>query len=85
MKRYKYYFLGLDDKPISIEAMNRESARRKLEDICNTTEFTQNGYAIKNLVKETTETLVDGVSTKVVKGHTFVWNQNGWSKSYNGE
>jgi hypothetical protein len=81
MKRYKYYFNGLEDKPISIEATNKESARRKLEEICNDARYKENGYAIPNVVRETTETLVDGVSEKNINGVEFIWSKNGWIKN----
>jgi len=81
MKRYKYYFNGLEEKPISIEATNKESARRKLEEICNDSRYKDKGYAIPNVIRETTETLVDGVSEKNVNGVEFIWSKNGWIKN----
>jgi hypothetical protein len=81
MKRYKYYFNGLEEKPISIEATNKESARRKLEEICNDSRYKDKGYAIPNVIRETTETLVEGVSEKNVNGVEFIWSNNGWIKN----
>lgn len=81
MKRYKYYFNGLEEKPISIEASSKESARRKLEEICNDSRYKDNGYAIPNVIRETTETLVEGVSEKNVNGVEFIWSNNGWIKN----
>jgi hypothetical protein len=79
MKLYRYYFDGLD-KPITIEAMNKINARAKLEEVCNTKKFIQEGYTITNLLRETTETLVIGVSNKNIKNVKYYWNGKGWSK-----
>ena len=80
MKRYKYYFFGLED-PINIEAQNKHSARRVLEDVVNQAEFKQRGYEMLALRKETSETLVEGVSTKDSNRHgKLVWTDKGWIK-----
>ena len=80
MKRYKYYFFGLED-PINIEAQNKHSARRVLEDVVNQAEFKQRGYEMLALRKETSETLVEGVSTKYSNRHgKLVWTDKGWIK-----
>ena len=79
MKLYRYYFDGLD-KPITIEALNKINARAKLEEVCNTNKFIKEGYTISNLLRETTETLVIGVSNKIMKNRKYYWNGQGWSK-----
>ena len=80
MKRYKYYFFGLED-PINIEAQNKHSARRVLEDVVNQAEFKQRGYEMLALRKETSETLVEGVSTNDSNRHgKLVWTDKGWIK-----
>ena len=79
MKLYRYYFDGLD-KPITIEALNKINARAKLEEVCNTNKFIKEGYTISNLLRETTETLVIGVSNKIMKNIKYYWNGQGWSK-----
>lgn len=79
MKLYRYYFDGLD-KPITIEATNKLNARAKLEEVCNTQKFVNEGYTITNLLRETTETLVVGVSNKIMKNIKYIWNGHGWSK-----
>ena len=79
MKLYRYYFDGCD-KPISIEALNKITARAKLEEVCNTQKFVNEGYTIINLLRETTETLVIGVSNKTIKNIKHSWNGKGWSK-----
>ena len=80
MKRYKYYFFGLED-PINIEAQNKHSARRVLEDVVNQAEFKQRGYEMLALRKETSETLVEGVSTKDSNRHgKLVWTDKGCIK-----
>jgi len=83
MKMYKYYFLNLE-KPISVEANNKQSARNVLEQICNQTEYKNNGYEMLNLVRETSETLVAGVSFKTSKQHgVLIWSDRGWVKKIN--
>jgi hypothetical protein len=78
MKRYRYYFIDID-KPISIEAMSKVSARARLEDICNKPEFTERGYSILNIRLETTETLVVGVSEKTINNTPHVWDGQNWA------
>jgi len=78
MKRYRYYFIDID-KPISIEAMSKISARAKLEDICNNPNYAERGYKIMNIRLETTETLVVGVSEKTINNQTHIWNGNSWT------
>jgi hypothetical protein len=68
------------DKPISIEATNKLSARSKLEDICNDPTYAERGYKIINIRLETTETLVVGVSEKTINNQTHIWNGNTWIK-----
>lgn len=77
MKRYRYYFNDID-KPISIEATNKMSARAKLEDICNSPAYMERGYSILNIRLETTETLVVGVSEKIINNKKHLWNGNTW-------
>jgi len=79
MKLYRYYFDGLD-KPISIEATNKHTARAKLEEVCNNKKFITEGYTVANLLRETTETLVIGVSNKIRNNIKYFWNGSGWSK-----
>ena len=79
MKLYRYYFDGLD-KPISIIALNKISARAKLEVVCNNEKFIKEGYTIVNLLRETTETLVVGVSNKTIENIKHYWNGKGWSQ-----
>ncbi len=82
MKRYKFFFANID-KPISIESMRQDFARRKLEEICNTPEFKDKGYIMTNLVNETNETLLEGVSIKKVHGKEYLWSATGWALSPN--
>jgi hypothetical protein len=77
MKRYRYYFNDID-KPISIEATSKVSARAKLEEICNNPTYMDKGYRIMNIRLETTETLVVGVSQKTINNKNFIWNGNQW-------
>jgi dsRNA-specific ribonuclease len=78
-KLYRYYFDGCD-KPITIQSNNKQNARAKLEEVCNQEELVHQGYTIANLLKETTETLVIGVSFKEVNNKKIFWNGKGWSK-----
>jgi len=78
MKRYRYYFNDIE-KPISIEATNKVSARTKLEDICNDPTYMERGYTIMNIRLETTETLVAGVSQKTINNQTYTWNGQQWT------
>ena len=81
MKRYKYYFFGLDD-PISIEAQSKQSARRVLEEVVNQREYKERGYEMLALRKETSETLVEGVSLKHSNQHgLLIWTDKGWIKN----
>jgi hypothetical protein len=66
------------DKPISIEATNKQNARARLEEICNNPIYIERGYKIMNIKLETTETLVNGVSTKTIKNKKHIWNGNTW-------
>lgn len=79
MKLYRYYFDGLE-KPIIIEAINKITSRAKLDEVCNTEKFINEGYTIKNLLRETTETLVIGVSNKTIQNIKHYWNGKGWNK-----
>ena len=79
MKRYRYYFNDID-KPISIEATNKLSARERLEDICNDPTYMERGYTIMNIRLETTETLVAGVSQTTQNNQTYTWNGHTWIK-----
>lgn len=79
MKIYKYYFLDVD-KPISIEAKSKHTARKVLEQVCNDSNFKDKGYALTNLVRETCETLVADVSVKETKNGQVMWNGRGWTK-----
>ena len=80
MKRYRYYFNDID-KPISIEATNKMSARAKLEEICNDPTYMERGYKIMNIRLETTETLVVSVSEKTINNKTHIWNGKQWIES----
>jgi predicted kinase len=81
VNRYKYYFFELDE-PISIEARNKYSARQLLEEIVNQKEYKERGYDMLGLRKETSETLVEGVSTKNTRQHgLLVWTDKGWAKN----
>lgn len=77
MKRYRYYFNDID-KPISIEATNKLSARAKLEEICNDPNYMERGYKIMNIRLETTETLVVSVSEKTINNKKHIWNGYEW-------
>lgn len=65
-------------KPIEIESTRRDLAQRKLEEICNKPTYRDNGYALLNLVNETNETLLVGISTKMMNKREHVWSEHGW-------
>ena len=79
MKIYKYYFLDID-KPISVEAKSKHTARKVLEQVCNDPNFKEKGYILTNLLRETSETLVADVSVKETKTGQVIWDGRGWSK-----
>lgn len=76
IKLYSYYFYGVA-KPVVIEARNRLQARDKIEEILPTLppEYSQN-----RIVGETVKMPLTGITDKVIKGVTFIWNGNGWQK-----
>lgn len=79
IKRYKYYFRQLD-KPIVIEAISRKSADGIL---INLNVKMGNWMNIKDLLDLRIETLVIGVSKKVMNKKNYIWvglnsAKNGW-------
>lgn len=76
IKLYSYYFFGIK-KPIVIEARNRLQARDAIEAILPTLppEYSQN-----KIVGETVKMPLVGITDKVIKGETYIWNGNGWQK-----
>jgi hypothetical protein len=76
---YNYYFLGVE-KPITIEARNKQQARDKMRDIISKL---SEKYQESKIVGETIVIPLKGVSDKVVKGVRYVWvgedkSKNGW-------
>ena len=75
---YKYKFLGFEDKPITIEAYNKNEARKKL------TYFIQQFPQFQNLpvVSESLSLPIFGESTKIINSVEYVWvgnlSHNGW-------
>ncbi len=67
---YKYYFRGAE-KPIEIESTTKTQSLVMLEKIISRSR--NEDYQITNIVNETVETLIPNVSTKVVKGETYVF------------
>ena len=78
MNIYRFYFSDCE-KPISIEAWTKKSARQKLQQIIIPLE--SKGYFLENLIKETVEELIDGVSEKIVNNQKFIWRNERWMKS----
>lgn len=78
MNLYRFYFTDIE-KPISIEAYTKKSARMKLQQVIISLE--SKGYFLENLIKETVEELIDGVSEKTSNGINYVWKNNQWRKS----
>jgi len=75
---YKYKFLGFEHKPITIEAYNKNEARKKL------TYLIQQFPHFQNLpvVSESLSLPIFGESTKVINSVEHVWvgnlSQSGW-------
>jgi hypothetical protein len=76
---YNYYFYGVE-KPISIEARNKQEARLIMEGLMDKL---SDKYRQSKIVGETIVIPVRGVSEKVVKGVKYIWvgedkSRNGW-------
>lgn len=63
--------------------MNKHTARKVLEKVCNDSNYKEKGYILTNLVRETCETLVVDVSVKETKTGQVIWNGRGWTKQTN--
>ena len=79
IKRYKYYFQQVD-KPIVIEAISRKRADAIL---INLNAEMGNWMNIKDLLDLRVETLVIGVSKKIMNKKNLIWvgtnnTKNGW-------
>ena len=79
IKRYKYYFKQLD-KPIVIEAIGRKQAD---EILINLNIKSGNWMNIEDLIDLRIETLVIGVSKKIINKKNFIWvgqnnSKEGW-------
>lgn len=79
LKRYKYYFQQLD-KPIVIEAISRKQAD---ETLINLNLKMGNWMNIKDLLDLRIETLVIGVSKKILNKKNLIWvglksTKSGW-------
>lgn len=78
MNLYKFYFKELS-KPIEIEANSKSDALVTLERICSDEKYAGAGYQMRRLVNESVTKLLDGISTKAIKGSIYVWSDtNGW-------
>ena len=78
LRFYKYKFLGYEDKPIVIEAYNKNEARKKL------TYFIQQHIELTNIpvVSESLSLPIYGETTKTIDNIDCVWvgtlSQTGW-------
>jgi hypothetical protein len=75
LKLYRFYF-NENLKPILVEAKNRFSARIKMQEIIEP--LKDKGYYLEDLQRESVEQLIEGVSTKTIKGNKHVWTTQGW-------
>lgn len=75
MNLYRFYFHE-KDKPILIEAKDRQSARIKLQEIIP--QLKERGYFLDELARETVELLIDDVSTKTIQSKQHVWKNGKW-------
>jgi len=70
---YKYKFLGMEDRPVTVEAFNRKQAKIVLRDF-----ILQNAdYHNIPIINESTWMPVFGESTKVIHDIECVWVGNG--------
>lgn len=76
IKLYSYYFFGVE-KPVVIEARNRLQAREKIEEILPNLPIQ---YSQNRIVGESVKMPLVGITDKVIKGETYIWNGNGWQK-----
>lgn len=76
MNLYRFYFREIE-KPISVEAWTKKSARLTLQKVIIPLE--SKGYFLENLVRETVEELIDGVSEKTKNGKEYIWKNNKWT------
>jgi hypothetical protein len=75
---YHYYFHGVE-KPITIEATNKQEAREIMKDLITKL---SDKYTNSKIVGETITIPLLGVSEKVIKGVKYIWvgskSRNGW-------
>ena len=76
---YNYYFFGVE-KPITIEARNKQEARLIMQDIISKL---SDKYRESKIVGETIVIPLLGVSEKEIKGVKYIWvglekSRNGW-------
>lgn len=76
---YSYFFYGIE-KPIKIEAYNKQQSRQILEQIIPTLPME---YQQSKVVGESVVVPLRGVTEKFVKGVKFIWvgtdkSANGW-------
>jgi len=75
IKFYKYYFRDIE-KPITIEALSKQSANHAIEQLMPQLEA--KGYKIQNIIDVRVEQPIQGVSTKKHNGKNFIWTTEGW-------
>ena len=66
---YNYYFYGVE-KPITIEARNKQEARLMMKNIIDKL---SDRYRESKIVGETITIPLRGVSEKIVKGVKYIW------------
>jgi len=72
---YHYYFEDAE-KPVTIEADTSSLARSILSSVLGSLP----DYANRQLLGETTSTLVTGVSTMIKNRKTMIWNGRAWKE-----
>lgn len=75
LKLYRFYF-SENLKPIMVEAKSKYTARIKMQEIIET--LKDKGYYLEDLQRESVEQLIEGVSTKLIKGKKHTWTTKGW-------
>ena len=77
--RFYKYQIEHFDKPVTITAKNKQSARSKLVEVINKL---YKGSEVPKVISEIVEEPVVGVSTKIMNGKRYVWVGNktpdGW-------
>jgi hypothetical protein len=73
MRLYHYYFEDME-KPITVQAANKELGRDMMLEKLQTLP----DYYNKKVVQETTSMPLEGITTVEINGVMMVWSKQGW-------